>query len=157
MERITEKITLYDLDDVKNAFYFTKEGRENAIRKATEYNKKVIVGEINHDCKYLSYVFSIMLPFIFNEKYNSKDVWYLLRHKFVTNKYTMTIQSFDYLKRSQIIDNNICKEIESALQYVVFRFDKQYDKTEYEDAGPYLMLGSKWISNYLKEKGENLC
>ncbi len=40
MERITEKITLYDLDDVKNAFYFTEEGRENAIRKAAEYNKK---------------------------------------------------------------------------------------------------------------------
>ena len=98
-----------------------------------------------------------MIPFIFNEKYNSKDVWYLLRHKFVTNKYTMTIQSFEYLKHSQIIDNTICKEIESALQYVVFRFDKQYDKTEYEDAGPYLLLGSKWISNYLKEKGEKLC
>lgn len=154
MEETIDSIPLYDIEKIENDFYFTEEGRQNAVNNAMKYNKMIIFGQVNNDLKYLNYVHGILMPYIITEDNHSE--WENIRHKFVTNKYTAIVEFYNQLKTAKIIDENICNEIESALNYIIFRFDKIYTRLEIDESYGYFFKGREWINNYLNNKGEFL-
>lgn len=155
MKKIIESISLYDIEKVKNDFYFTENGRQNAINSAQQYNKMILLGEVNNDLKYINYIQGIIMPYIITE--DNRDEWRDIRHKLCENKYSMTVEYYNQLKRAKTIDKNICDEIESALSYIIFRFDKVYTRLEMDESYGYYFKGREWINNYLDKKGNTLC
>ena len=109
MKKIIESISLYDIEKVKNDFYFTENGRQNAINSAQQYNKMILLGEVNNDLKYINYIQGIIMPYIITE--DNRDEWRDIRHKLCENKYSMTVEYYNQLKRAKTIDKNICDEI----------------------------------------------
>lgn len=154
MEKIIESIPLYDIEKIENDFYFTEEGRQNAINSAMNFNKMIMFSQVNNDLKYLNYVHGILMPYIITE--DNRDEWKEIRHEFAANKYTTIIESYNQLKMARIIDKNICNEIDSALSYIVFRFDKIYTRLEMDESYGYFFKGREWINNYLNDRNKIL-